>query len=177
MRSRSRASIACTGTLQSFRPCMLSGARFNGQSVSRLCEAGAAYRAYWEPAAPSRNCMAGVPGVFWRSPVVLWGPSTPNPTLTAGKTHTSKKWPIFPVCMWKWGGSAPCGQARLWRPNGPNVQKAMPFGSPPHQGLKNCGLSQKVIYIFLIFDFLGPTGLFFFAVFALLAIICSQHTF
>ena len=32
---------------------------------------------------------------------------------------------------------------------GPNMQKAMPFGSPPHQGLKNCGLSQKM---FLFFD-------------------------
>ena len=24
---------------------------------------------------------------------------------------------------------------------GPNMQKAMPVGSPPHQGLKSCGLS------------------------------------
>ena len=29
------------------------------------------YRADWEPAATSGKCMAGVPGVFWRSPVVL----------------------------------------------------------------------------------------------------------
>ena len=26
---------------------------------------------------------------------------------------------------------------------GPNVQKAMLLGSPSHQGLKNCGFSQK----------------------------------
>ena len=26
---------------------------------------------------------------------------------------------------------------------GPEMQKAMQFGSPPHQGLRNCGLSQK----------------------------------
>ena len=32
---------------------------------------------------------------------------------------------------------------------GPNVQKAMPPGSPSHQGPKNCGLSQS----FLFFDF------------------------
>ena len=31
---------------------------------------------------------------------------------------------------------------------GPNVQKAMLLGSPSHQGLKNCGLSQ----FFFIFD-------------------------
>ena len=29
---------------------------------------------------------------------------------------------------------------------GPNVQKVMPFGSPPHQGLKKCGLFQKKLY-------------------------------
>ena len=34
----------------------------------------------WEPAATTGKCMTGVPGVFWRSPVVLWGPSPHNPT-------------------------------------------------------------------------------------------------
>ena len=75
------------------------------------------YRADWEPAASSRKCMAGVPGVFWRSPAVLWGPSTHNPALVAGKPLILKNWPIFPMCMWKWGGSAPCGQAHVSRPN------------------------------------------------------------
>ena len=37
------------------------------------------YRADWEPEAASGKCMAGVPGVFWRSPAVLWGPSIHNP--------------------------------------------------------------------------------------------------
>ena len=32
---------------------------------------------------------------------------------------------------------------------GPNVQNAMLLGSPSHQGLKNCGFSQK--YFFFIF--------------------------
>ena len=51
---------------------------------------------------------------------------------------------------------------------GPNVQKAMLLGSPSHQGLKNCGLSQKIF--FFIFDhfFLGLVIVF--AVFSLLAI-------
>ena len=58
---------------------------------------------------------------------------------------------------------------------GPNVQKAMPFGSPPYQGLKNYDLSQKNIFLF--FDlFLGPTGVIF-AVSALPAILFSWHTF
>ena len=53
------------------------------------------YRADWEPAATSGKCMAGVPGVFWRSPAVLQGPSTHNPTLVLRKTHTLKNWPIY----------------------------------------------------------------------------------
>ena len=56
---------------------------------------------------------------------------------------------------------------------GPNVQKAMPFGSPPHQGLKNCGRSQKIFFIFR--PFLGPTGVLS-AVFALVVIFRSWHT-
>ena len=31
---------------------------------------------------------------------------------------------------------------------GPNVQKAMLLGSPSHQGLKNCGFSQKYFFSF-----------------------------
>ena len=48
------------------------------------------YRADWEPAASSGKSMAGVPGVFWRSPVVFWGLSAQNPALVSGKPHTSK---------------------------------------------------------------------------------------
>ena len=50
---------------------------------------------------------------------------------------------------------------------GPEMQKAMQFGSPPHQGLRNCGLSQKY--------FLGPAGVIF-AVRALLAVFRSWFT-
>ena len=82
------------------------------------------YRADWEPEAPSGKCMAGVPGVFCRFPVVLQGPSTHNPTWVAGKTLILKNWPISPMCMWKWGGSAPCGQARVSRPNWPQCAKS-----------------------------------------------------
>ena len=53
------------------------------------------YRADWEPEAPSGKSMAGVPGVFWRCPAVLQGPSTHNPTLVAGKTLILKNWPIY----------------------------------------------------------------------------------
>ena len=38
---------------------------------------------------------------------------------------------------------------------GPIVPKVMSFGSPPHQGLKTCGLSIKIFYVAL---FLGPAG-------------------
>ena len=105
------------------------------------------YRADWEPAAASRRHTGGVLGVSWRYPTVYWGPSTPSPTWDAGKTRTSKNWPISPICRWKWGESAPCGQGHLWRPNGPQYAKShVPFGSPPHQGLRNCDLSQKKIF-------------------------------
>ena len=82
------------------------------------------YRADWEPEAPSGKCMAGVPGVFWRCPAVLQGPSTHNPTWVAGKTLILKIWLISPLCMWKMGGSAPSGQARLSRPNWPQCAKS-----------------------------------------------------
>ena len=82
------------------------------------------YRADWEPAATSGKCMAGVPGVFWRSPVVLWGPTTHNPALVLRNPLILKNWPIFPMCMWKWGGSAPSGQARVSRPNWPQCAKS-----------------------------------------------------
>ena len=59
-----------------------------------------AYGADWEPEAASGKCMAGVPGVFWRSLAVLWGPSTHNPAWAAGKTRTLKNWLVFPICMW-----------------------------------------------------------------------------
>ena len=36
---------------------------------------------------------------------------------------------------------------------GPNVQKAMLPGSPSHQGLKNCGFSQKYFFHFLTISF------------------------
>ena len=48
---------------------------------------------------------------------------------------------------------------------GANVQKAMPIGSPSHQGLKIAGFLKKKILIFLTFFIFGD----FFAVFALLA--------
>ena len=50
---------------------------------------------------------------------------------------------------------------------GPNVQKAMPLGSPPYHGLKNRGFSRNEFSFFDQF-FLGFCD--FFAVFALLAI-------
>ena len=133
------------------------------------------YRADWEPEATSGKCMAGVPGVFWRFPVVFWGLSTHNPALVPGKTHTSKNWPIFPLCTWKWGESAACGQARLWRPNGPQCAKTHAvWQSPLSRTEKLRTFSKK--YFFIFRRFFGPTGVTF-AVFALLAIFCGWHTF
>ena len=48
------------------------------------------YRADWEPAAASGKGMAGVSGVFWRCPEVLWGPPTPNPARVAENPNFEK---------------------------------------------------------------------------------------
>jgi hypothetical protein len=104
------------------RPCFPSSN--SGAPSSHLPLVIFWYRADWEPEATSGKSMAGVPGVFWRCPAVLQGPSTHNPTLVAGKTLILKNWLIFPICMWKWGGSAPSGQARVSRPNWPQCAKS-----------------------------------------------------
>ena len=82
--------------------------------------------------------MAGVPEVFWRSPVVFWGPFTHNPTLVPGKP-LEKIGQFFCVCSD--GVNLPHVAKRAFgNQMGPNVQKAMPSGSLSHQGPKNCGL-------------------------------------
>ena len=111
------------------------------------------YRANWEPATTSGKCMAGVPGVFWRSPAVLQGPCTHNPTLVAGKTHTSKNWPIFPICMWKWGGSAPSGQARVSRPNWPQCAKSHAAWQSLSSRAEKLRIFSKIVFSFLTIFF------------------------
>ena len=111
------------------------------------------YRADWEPEAPSGKCMAGVPGVFWRCPAVLQGPSTHNSTWVPGKPHTSKNWPVFPICMWTWGGSAPSGQARVSRPNWPERTKSHAAWQSLPSRAENCGFSQKHFFILTVFSF------------------------
>ena len=54
----------------------------------------------------------------------LAAPGWQNSTWVPRKTHTSKNWPIFPICMWKRVGSAPSGQARVSRPNWPQCAKS-----------------------------------------------------
>ena len=73
----------------------------------------------------------------------------------------------FPLCACGNGVDLPHLAKRAFRDQiGPNVQKAMLLGSPSHQGLKNCGFSQKYFFFLTIFLIFGD----FFAVFALLAI-------
>ena len=66
----------------------------------------------------------------------------------------------FPLCACGNGVDLPHAAKRAFCDQmGPNVQNPMPFGSLPYQGLKNCGLSQKNIFLF--FDFWGgPPGCF-----------------
>ena len=110
------------GTSANFRSGHRAMTARNNKATNR--DSKLLYRADWEPEAPSGKSMAGVPGVFWRCPAVLQGPSTHNPALVAGKTLILKKLLIFPICMWKWGGSAPSGQARVSRPNWPQCAKS-----------------------------------------------------
>ena len=99
--------------------------------------------------------MGGVPGVFWRCPAVLWGPSTHNPALVLRKTHTSKNCPIFRICMWKWAESAPCGQARFWRPNGHQHAKSHAVWQSPLSRTEKLRTFSKKIDLFW-----GPPGFF-----------------
>ena len=110
---------------------------------------GYPYRADWEPAAPSGKCVAGVPRVFWRCRAVLQGPSTHNPTLVAGKTLILKNWPIFPLCMWKMGGSAPFGQARLSRPNWPQCAKSHAAWQSLSSRAEKSRIFSKIVVYFL----------------------------
>ena len=55
--------------------------------------------------------------------------------------------------MWKWGGSAPCGQARLWRTNGPQYAKSHAIWQSPSSRTEELRTCSKKIF----FDpFLGP---------------------
>ena len=126
------------------RPTGLCGTRLCGIGHVYGLVYGHACRADWELGATSRKCMAGVPGVIWRSPAVLWGPSTPNSSWVLRKTHTFKNWPIFLYACGN-GVNLPHFTKHAFRDKmGPNVQNPMPFGSPSHQGPKNCELSQKM---------------------------------
>ena len=86
--------------------------------------------------------------------MVFWGLFTHNPALIPGKTHTSKNWPIFSLCRWKWGESAACGQARLWQPNGPQCAKSHATWQSLSSRLKNCGFLKKIFSHFLKLYFL-----------------------
>ena len=61
---------------------------------------------------------------------------------------------------------------------GPNMQNAMSFCSPPHQGQKNCGLSQVRVRARAraCRPFLGSAGVIF-AVYALLALFWGLASF
>ena len=112
------------------------------------CELLTTYRADWEPATTTRKCMAGVPGVFWRCPAVLQGPSTHNPAWIAGKTLILKNWPIFPICMWKWGGSALSGQAHVSRPNWPQCAKSHAAWQSLSSRAEKLRIFSKIFFIF-----------------------------
>ena len=79
------------------------------------------------------------------------GPSAPNPTRDPGKALILKNWPIFPLCMWKRGGSAPGGQARLWQPNRPQYAKGHAVLQFPSSRTKKCELSQRYFSFLTLF--------------------------
>ena len=61
------------------------------------------------------------------------------------------------MCMWKWGGSAPCGQAHVLRPNGPECAKSHATSQSPSSRTEKL----RTFSIFLFFDlFQGPPGRF-----------------
>ena len=81
----------------------------------------------------------------WSSLAVLWGPSTPNKRGLDENPHVMQNRPIFPICMWIYGGSAPYGQARSWQPkNGFITQKRPRYVvGPLLMGQKNANLPEE----------------------------------
>ena len=79
------------------------------------------------------------------------------------------------MCMWKWGGSAPCGQSRVSRPNWPKcAKKPCCLAVPLIKGWKIADFPKNIFFHFLtIFLVFGD----FFAVFALMAIFWGLHAF
>ena len=56
--------------------------------------------------------------------LVSWGCSGGVQRVCGDHIHIIEFGSIFPVCMWKWGGFAPHGQARLWQPKGASFGKS-----------------------------------------------------
>ena len=102
--------------------------------------------------------MAGVPGLFWRSPAVFWGPSTPNPTWILRKPLILKNWPISLYACGNGLNLPHLAERAFGDQMDTNMQKAMPFGSHLHQGLKKLRTFSKNVFIFRLF--LGSTGCF-----------------
>ena len=98
---------------------------------AHACMCACMYRADWEPEAPSGKCMAGVPGVSWRCPAVLWGPSTPPiQRWFQGKSILLK---VGQFSLYACGNGVDLphvAKHAFGDQMGPNVQKAMPFDSP-----------------------------------------------
>ena len=78
-----------------------------------------AYRADWEPEAPSGRRVLGV---FWRYSAVLWGPSTRDPFQISWKTLILKNWPIFPVSCGYVVDWPHVAQVHFWRPKRPHSE-------------------------------------------------------
>ena len=51
--------------------------------------------------------------------------------------------------MWKWDESAACGQARLWRPNGPQCAKTHAVWQSPSSRTEELQTFSIYIYIYI----------------------------
>ena len=104
------------------------------------------YRADWEPAAPSGKCMASVPGVL-EVPSGIVGTVYTKSSLGLMENPNFEKLANFPSMHVEMGWVCPILQSTPFATKlAPMCKKAMLFGSPPHQGLKNCGFSQKIFF-------------------------------
>ena len=127
---------------QPFTVRLYASSQLKARSVSST-DVCCMYRADWEPEAASGKCLAGVPGVFWRCPAVLQGIIQ---RWFKGKPELRK---IGRFSLYACGNGVNLphvAKHAFGDQMGPNVQKHMAFGSPSHQGPKNCGLSQKNIF-------------------------------
>ena len=115
-------------------------------------------------------------GVLRRCPGGLWDHLYPIQLGFDGKHMFGKIGQVFLYAYVEMGGSAPCCQACLWRPNGPHwTNSHAVWQSPSSRDKKLRTFSKKSIFLYFSTFLFRPTGVLC-AVCALVVIFRGWHT-